>query len=172
MGIVVFNLLKYRDARYTVSGTYSRTRLRYTSSFCSHGVREQRGQPGGERNSSRGRDRDGRRDGGSQCSERGEEKKKKKKKKVSPSHTYPVAVRVVESLEFDDVGMAHDPHNLKLTILQESKTNGLAWGEKRSPNPWSIQRIQDSANVRLTLNRLSCKTLLMAASSPLGAILV
>jgi hypothetical protein len=57
----------------------------------------------------------------SQFSERGGEVK------VSPSHTYPVAVRVVESLQFDDVGMAHDPHNLKLTVLQ-NKTNRLALG--------------------------------------------
>lgn len=83
---------------------------------------------------------------------------------MSPSHTYPVAVRVVESLQFDDVGMAHDPHNLKLTVLQ-NKTNRLALGGEFSNT--SSFRI-----VRLTLNRLSCKTLLMAASSPLGAILV
>lgn len=31
---------------------------------------------------------------------------------------YPVTVGVVEGLEFDDVGMAHNPHDLKLTVLR------------------------------------------------------
>jgi hypothetical protein len=34
------------------------------------------------------------------------------------STTYPVAVGVVEGLEFDDVGVAHNPHNLQLTVLR------------------------------------------------------
>lgn len=48
---------------------------------------------------------------------------------MSSSHTYPVAVGVVESLEFDDVGMAHNPHYLKLTVLRrKSETSRLASG--------------------------------------------
>lgn len=37
-----------------------------------------------------------------------------------PSTHYPVAVGVVEGLELDDIGMAHDAHNLKLTVLSKS----------------------------------------------------
>lgn len=42
-----------------------------------------------------------------------------RKRTSTPKMTYPVAIGVVECLEFDDVGMAHDPHDLQLTVLQK-----------------------------------------------------
>ena len=88
MGIVVFILLKYREARYTVSGTYSRTRFRYTSSFLFNckvsAVQARRGRG-----------------------------------------TYSLSIGVVECLQFDDVGMTDDPHDLKFTVLRRHQRPGL-----------------------------------------------
>lgn len=35
-----------------------------------------------------------------------------------PGDTYPVAVGVVKGFEFDNVRMAHNPHDLQLTVLE------------------------------------------------------
>lgn len=77
---MVFILLKNRDARYTVSGTNSSTRLRNTSSFCSH-VSLFRVAA------------------------------------VSARSTHPIAIRVVEGFQLDDIGVPNNTHNLKLAVL-------------------------------------------------------
>src|ERR1700744_3773020 len=46
MGMTVLSLLKYREARSTVSGTYSRIRFRYTSSLCGRVNGRRRGGAG------------------------------------------------------------------------------------------------------------------------------
>lgn len=33
--------------------------------------------------------------------------------------TYPITIGVVKGLEFDDIGVAHDAHDLELTVLKE-----------------------------------------------------
>ena len=35
-------------------------------------------------------------------------------------HTYPIAIGVIKGLELNDIGMAYNPHDLKLTVLCES----------------------------------------------------
>lgn len=46
------------------------------------------------------------------------EKKEYRIKKRTTSITYPVTVGVVKGFQFDDVGMAHNPHDLQFTILE------------------------------------------------------
>jgi hypothetical protein len=71
--------------------------------------------------------------------------------------TYPLAIVVEEGLELDNVWMSDDTHDLQFAVLlRVSQCVLAAWGHMR-------QR---------TLKRLSCKTRLMAASSPLGDSLV
>jgi hypothetical protein len=68
---------------------------------------------------------------------------------------YALAIGVVECLEFHNVGVPDNAHNLKFTILKQSG-----------------QYCDVSTCGGRTLNRLSCRTRLMAASSPLGESLV
>jgi hypothetical protein len=65
--------------------------------------------------------------------------------------THSFTVRVVERLQLDDIRVADDAHNLQLTIL-----NKVSDGRSTKLNPLR------------TLNRLSCNTRLIAASSPEG----
>lgn len=67
----------------------------------------------------------------------------------------PVSVGVVECLEFDNVGMADNAHDLQFSVL--------CIGERR----WSSREAARAISM-LTLKRLSCSTRLMAASSPDG----
>ena len=69
--------------------------------------------------------------------------------------TYALTVRVVEGFKLNDVWVAHDTHDLQLTVL-----------------PSLVAFIGIGYRFDLTLNRLSCNTLLIAASSPFGASLV
>jgi hypothetical protein len=71
--------------------------------------------------------------------------------------TYPLAIVVEECLEFDNVWMPDDAHDLQFTVLLRVSSCVVAfWGRLCRP----------------TLKRLSCSTRLMAASSPLGDSLV
>lgn len=69
--------------------------------------------------------------------------------------SYSFAIGIIESLQLHDVGVSDNSHDLKFTIL--AQVNNL---------PFS------TPDLRLTLNLLSCKTRLMAASSPDGESLV
>jgi hypothetical protein len=42
--------------------------------------------------------------------------------------TYPLAIVVEEGLEFDDVGMPNDAHNLQFTVLPRVSTRMVAFG--------------------------------------------
>lgn len=74
------------------------------------------------------------------------------------SFTYAIAIVVEEGFELDYVGVAHNAHDLKFTVLARVSPGMLAGG--------------DTSHGRPTLKRLSCSTRLMAASSPLGDSLV
>jgi len=55
---------------------------------------------------------------------RGREKERKKRGKNHGRRprivgTYPITIGVVKGLEFDDIGVAHDAHDLELTVLKE-----------------------------------------------------
>jgi hypothetical protein len=73
---------------------------------------------------------------------------------------YPFAVRIVESLQLDNVGMAHNPHDLQFTILLSVSGR------------WPVEHDGELQQWAHTLKRLSWRTRLMAASSPLGIIFV
>ena len=70
--------------------------------------------------------------------------------------TYALAIVVEESLELDDVRVADDAHDLEFTILDDISHD--------SPEQVGMY----VTGPRLTLKRLSWRTRLMAASSPLG----
>lgn len=76
--------------------------------------------------------------------------------KIISGYTHSLSVTVVESLEFNDIWMLDNSHDLQLSILVIQHKQGQKF------NLW----------FRITLNRLSCSTRLMAASSPLGDSLV
>jgi hypothetical protein len=65
--------------------------------------------------------------------------------------THSFTIRVVESLQLNDIWVSNDAHNLQLTVL--SRVNK---GQFTNLGRWC------------TLNLLSCRTRLMAASSPEG----
>lgn len=71
------------------------------------------------------------------------------------SHAF--TIRVVEGLELNDIGMADDTHDLKFTVLEKN-----------------MSVVDDKArnNSQVTLNLLSWRTRLIAASSPDGDSLV
>ena len=72
--------------------------------------------------------------------------------------TYALAVGVVKGLQLHNVGVSHNSHDLELSVLQNVSlgVGGVEGGRQGAP----------------TLNRLSCKTRLMAASSLEGESLV
>ena len=69
--------------------------------------------------------------------------------------THSFTIRVVESLQLNDIWVTNDAHDLQLTIL-----NAVSDGRSLKASPLR------------TLNLLSCKTRLIAASSPEGESLV
>lgn len=71
--------------------------------------------------------------------------------------TYPLAIVVEEGLELDNVGVPDNAHDLQLTVLVIVSADSTTHHDRMRG---------------LTLNRLSCSTRLMAASSPLGESLV
>jgi hypothetical protein len=72
--------------------------------------------------------------------------------------TYPLAIVVKESFELNNVGMSDDAHDLQFTVLVQVSKDAFCVCGVTCAEP--------------TLKRLSCKTRLMAASSPLGDSLV
>lgn len=71
--------------------------------------------------------------------------------------SYAFTVGVVKGLELNDIGVSDNTHNLEFTVLAR-RIRELSWA--------SIYRMV------VTLNRLSWRTRLMAASSPDGDSLV
>ena len=69
--------------------------------------------------------------------------------------TYAFAIGIVEGLELDNVWVSHYAHDLQFSVL-----HGLVNNDVHTDSTW--------CGISRTLKRLSCNTLLMAASSPLG----
>lgn len=88
-----------------------------------------------------------------------------------PADTYPLAVVVEEGLELDNVGVPDNAHDLEFTVLSgwlavDAHVRGRGGGRRAEG-----RRGGEAQNTH-TLKRLSWRTRLMAASSPLGDSLV